>query len=585
MRDGGWTDAIALLPRGRRMWVLFNEGKLVRYDLDTRRAQQVASGLGWAKFALIDPQGRLWVGTHGTLWRIDDLAAAQPTAQAIRTGLPTDTSYLGATADPHGRLWFATSHGLLRYARGRFGSVDLRGPIRAGGLVDVAAGAATRYGWPRSPAACCMHGRGTVTCWRSSRWTTRCSMPRRSIRWSWIGKAGYGRCMVAAWTCSPTVAGGGSIAPTAWCGTTCPPAPFSPMRTARSGSAAAAACRTCCTPNALPRPRMTAPVLLDVRYGSAPVRPGTAPSLKWSGQSLTVTLARIGVAHPATQQLAYRLRKNHGTATQETTHGSSVHFAALEPGRYRFEARFVDPDLRAESPWTGFDVVVAPPWWRSAPAKFGYGLLGLALIAVLWRWRNARLLRRQAELEAMVRERTLALENDKRALEAAREALQYEASHDALTGLLNRGAVVEALVAAVAQAGETQRRVAVALIDLDHFKRINDTYGHLTGDAVLVQCAERLAAMTPADAALGRYGGEELLVVWPGLPGDADLDSLFQPLMDTPYLDGATQVRVTCSVGLTWARHGEDATDLLRRADTALYRAKEAGRARVVRAD
>ena len=125
-------------------------------------------------------------------------------------------------------------------------------------------------------------------------------------------------------------------------------------------------------------------------------------------------------------------------------------------------------------------------------------LLRLALIAALWRWRTARMLRRQAVLEGMVRERTLALENDKRALESARTALQYEASHDSLTGLLNRGAVVEALMHAVSEAAATRRRVAVALIDLDHFKRINDTYGHLAGDAVLVQCAERLAALAPA---------------------------------------------------------------------------------------
>ena len=329
-----------------------------------------------------------------------------------------------------------------------------------------------------------------------------------------------------------------------------------------------------------------APVVLQATYGATALRPGTRAGLPWSNGALTVTLATPGISHTRSAVIEYRLHEPGDTDSGwEQSVSRTLRYTALPPGTYRFEARVFDPAWRVRSPLTWFRLTVRPPWWRTRAAWVAYAVLAALVVLLLWRLRNARLLRRQARLEQMVAERTRELEADKRELEAARRALQYEASHDALTGLLNRGAVVEMLVEALVRGADGGRSLAVVLIDLDHFKQVNDTHGHLTGDAVLVQCAQRLRRLAPGEALLGRYGGEELLAVWPGLGSDVDLDARFATLLEGHYTDGDKRLCVTCSVGVAWARHGDDVSSLLRRADEALYRAKKAGRARVERAD
>ncbi|KGI78545.1 hypothetical protein LF63_0103515 [Oleiagrimonas soli] len=586
LRRADWMDAIALLPRGRCMWIVFNQGRVVRYDLDTHKALQVASGAGWAKFGRFDARGRLWFGTHGSLWRIDDPDAAQPHAQRMATGLPDDTNYFDVAADASGDLWFATSHGLLRFAAGAFRRVRTQ-PAPVGGFVDVARTGDGRW-WLAAVAGGLYTARPDADGSMALR-VVNDPLLRQGMIYAldvdrsgqlWVaGDAGVDRFDGERWRRFDRSDGlvwddmsphafhqdsDGSI----WFGT--------------SGGVSHLLQPQAMHPTALP-----APVILQVRYGTHVEPPGESLRRPWNRKALTVALATVGDAHADSASIEYRLLA--GDADGGAWESSASHllrYASLAPGSYRFQARVVDPDLRLRSPITAFGIDIVPPWWRTGWARAGYVLLALLAVLMLWRLRSAHLLRRQLLLECMVAERTRELEADKRELEAARQALQYEASHDALTGLLNRGAVVEILVEALLGTQFEGRPVAVALFDLDHFKQVNDTYGHLTGDAVLVQCAQRLRRLAPADAALGRYGGEELLAVWPGLvDGDAGLAKRFATLLEGHYTDGEHRLRVTCSIGVAWARHGDDVGSLLRRADAALYRAKQAGRARVERAD
>jgi diguanylate cyclase (GGDEF)-like protein len=125
------------------------------------------------------------------------------------------------------------------------------------------------------------------------------------------------------------------------------------------------------------------------------------------------------------------------------------------------------------------------------------------------------------------------------------------------------------------------------MADLDHFKRVNDTYGHMAGDEVLRDAARRIQSGLRSYDAVGRYGGEEFLMVLPGCDcdsGAAQAERLRQTLCGEPFRWGGVTLRVTCSLGVSWAvaPAPEDADALVRSADEALYIAKNDGRNRIV---
>jgi len=166
--------------------------------------------------------------------------------------------------------------------------------------------------------------------------------------------------------------------------------------------------------------------------------------------------------------------------------------------------------------------------------------------------------------------------------ERAHARAQERADRDALTGVLGRQAILARLDTALTAPGD----VAMLFLDLDHFKGVNDGYGHATGDRVLRELCGRVAVALPATGALGRYGGEEFVVVLPGTgPAAAGgvAEAVRRGVADAPFAGPAgLPLRLTLSVGVVTARPGgEGRRDLLHRADTALYRAKRAGRDRV----
>lgn len=165
--------------------------------------------------------------------------------------------------------------------------------------------------------------------------------------------------------------------------------------------------------------------------------------------------------------------------------------------------------------------------------------------------------------------------------------LHHTATHDALTGLLNRGAILELLKKSFARAERTEEHLCVILIDLDFFKSVNDTYGHLAGDSVLKQVGARLLSCVRGYDEVGRYGGEEFIIVVHGIPLEnaASLaERIRSKFEEEPIFFNDSHLIVTLSLGLSQydkTTH-EGIEQLLHQADIALYKAKDSGRNRVV---
>ena len=191
-----------------------------------------------------------------------------------------------------------------------------------------------------------------------------------------------------------------------------------------------------------------------------------------------------------------------------------------------------------------------------------------------------------AELRARVEVgRRLVELNDE--LIEAQLRLEVQAHTDALTGLPNRRAIVETLQEELQRSEREGTRLAVGMLDIDHFKRVNDECGHASGDAVLCELARRMeSALRPYDS-VGRFGGEEFLVVVPGVsgPGLGELlERLRRAASRASFTVDARDLVVTVSLGgAVYA--GESMDALIARADDALYEAKARGRDQVVLAE
>src|SRR5271169_1382671 len=168
---------------------------------------------------------------------------------------------------------------------------------------------------------------------------------------------------------------------------------------------------------------------------------------------------------------------------------------------------------------------------------------------------------------------------------AAGEELLYRATHDNLTGVVNRGVIMDTLRKERARQAREGGSFGIVLMDLDHFKYVNDTYGHLAGDEVLRETAQRMTAHIRPYDSVGRYGGEEFLIVVPFADGprtQALAERIRRAIEAKPMLVNSIPISVTASLGVTASVNSSprDAQEILRLADAALYRAKELGRNR-----
>jgi diguanylate cyclase (GGDEF)-like protein len=222
-------------------------------------------------------------------------------------------------------------------------------------------------------------------------------------------------------------------------------------------------------------------------------------------------------------------------------------------------------------------VIAALVWWLPGSVSTGVALAHLMMVVLevigvsfltsrLQRMRD-RLRKRKADLEeALERIRTMAMRDD-------------------LTGLVNRRHMMELLTQECHRGERSGRSFSLALLDIDHFKQVNDQHGHAVGDEVLRAFARATAGVVRASDTLARWGGEEFVLMLPDTPPEIGVRCLERlresvALMRVPSREGIVQV--TVSAGLTRRRNGETIEQTIDRADRALYSAKAQGRNRVV---
>jgi diguanylate cyclase (GGDEF)-like protein len=314
----------------------------------------------------------------------------------------------------------------------------------------------------------------------------------------------------------------------------------------------------------------------QLMLGGRPARlpaPGTltiAPEDRVRG--FTVEFAALDYMPPEYRRYTYRLDGFDSTWIDADTAVRRASYNNLPPGAYRLHVRATDEAGGVTT--LELPIRVLPAWYQQ-PWAHALGVAAIvAFLAALVQARTSLLRRRQRELEAVVASRTAEL----RATQLQLETMAY---NDALTDLPNRRRFNDELHRLTALGRRNGTPFALLLMDLDHFKHINDTLGHDAGDALLVAAAGRLRAAVRETDCVARLGGDEFAVLLTPASDAivADVARRIVESMRAPVPFGPHAMHVSASIGAVLAStHVGDTATLYKEADTALYHAKEAGR-------
>lgn len=225
--------------------------------------------------------------------------------------------------------------------------------------------------------------------------------------------------------------------------------------------------------------------------------------------------------------------------------------------------------------------------------KFYYVTFVLLIVLMLVNWRLAvyRTKNRLAEialqrsyqrLEHKVKERTRALQQEVEIRKKAEESMRHMASYDALTEIPNRALLLENLVSVMAMNKRYQTRSALLFVDLDGFKGVNDDYGHEVGDFLLKQVSRRLGKAVRKSDMVGRYGGDEFVVLLAKINANEDAEAVAKQIVEIisePYQIFELEVHISCSIGLAFYKETyQDPKQYIKAADMAMYQIKKSGK-------
>ncbi|HEY9109700.1 MAG TPA: diguanylate cyclase, partial [Roseateles sp.] len=327
-------------------------------------------------------------------------------------------------------------------------------------------------------------------------------------------------------------------------------------------------------------------VVTEVRLGdvrTAVPHRGEVLTLEPGRRSLLVEFSVLDYVAPERNRYEYRLAGVDSNWVATEPNRRIATYTNLPPGDHVLELR----GAGARGEWS--DVLrlplhVRPRWHETLWFRIGLGLLACVLLAALVQARTVILRRRQQALEQLVNERTMALEQRTSELQRSQQQLEQLAYYDGLTGLANRRLFNDDLRHLMAQAQRNGLGLYLLLIDLDHFKQINDSQGHDVGDAVLRAAAGCLTASVRESDRVARLGGDEFAVLLPDTSDRAAAEAACRRIAEglARVLPQAQPAPRLPSASIGAACYPQDAADmeaLYKAADLALYRAKGAGRA------
>jgi diguanylate cyclase (GGDEF)-like protein len=297
-------------------------------------------------------------------------------------------------------------------------------------------------------------------------------------------------------------------------------------------------------------------------------------AIDYGESDIALTFGSMDFHQPGKNRFRYRLLGQSDAWTE--TSANSVSFAKLADGSYGFEVLGSNNDGVWSTTPARLDILVRPPWWRSQAAYAAYALALFGLLLFYHRVQSAKLRREREFSESIASAHSLAEANHQM-------ALRY-AQFDSLTQLPNRASLLEALGRYMRFARVQRRQMALLLINLDRFQRINDTLGHNLGDQVLKITAEYLGKTKSGDDYLARVGSDEFALI-ALRPTDAAEDVWLEELgariasaIGEPHFERDPPITMTATIGIAVSKDGVDTpSDLLGHANIALHAAKREG--------
>ncbi|MEP7297339.1 MAG: diguanylate cyclase [Burkholderiales bacterium] len=592
---GGRVLAMAGAPGGDTY--LGTKGGLYRVDATGRRvarvhlAKRASNAAVWALFADGDT---LWIGGLDGLWTLDLRSGdSRPGSRHPATDRLSDARIVVITRAPGGVLWIGTRNGLNRLDLGS-GAVDQFMPKRgdpktlpAGYVTAIAPDGAGRL-WVGTVGG----GIGVMTAATADlpaqfhRIDVGTGLPNNSVSKLLFDASGRvwastddGLAVIdpVSFATRALRQADGVAIPTYWSN--------SGAKTAQGellfgGLGGLTVLRPERLTNSAYHPPIAVTDLSVDGHAVSPERfhtPGAVAPLAIppGARGLAVEFAALDYSAPGSNQYAYRLD---GYDTAWITTDASRRLAAytnLPPGEYVLQLR----GSNRHGIWTEHPLAlplrVLPAWYQTLWFRLAAGLCALALVAALVQGRTALLRQRQRQLEDQVSERTAELQ-------ASQRQLENMAYRDVLTDLPNRRMFVDEFRQRLAQARRQGQTVALLLIDLDHFKQVNDTLGHDAGDALLVGAAKRLREAVRESDTVARLGGDEFAILASDLQTKLGIEVVCQRIIDsfaTPVPFKGATLATSPSIGVAiFHDHGDSQDALYKAADLALYEAKRAGR-------